>query len=435
MFEPPLAAPPPPRPELVLPAWPIWLLFAGFPLLWVLGLGAFASVICAIPMVALLYGRGRVSVPLGFAFWVLFVLWVGIAVVEIDTGPRLVGYGVRLSNYLGATVLFLYAYNVKAEQLPTRKALAALAVFFGFVVFGGWLGVLFPHGSLTTPVSLILPGSIGSNTYVQALVHPNFAEVQQPYGAPKAFSRPSAPFPYTNGWGCNVALLVPCMVAAISSLRRRTKVMISTAMALALVPAAATLNRGMFLAIGVGVVYAAIRLAMRGRVVPLAGLTVVATLGVAVALASGVLTSLQERLTYSGSNVSRTTIYTEAFRGAVASPLLGNGAPRPSQTLNISVGTQGQLWNVMFSYGFLALFFFLAWFSWVAFISRGWDTGSDLWLHVCLVIAFMTLFYYGYDGPQLTVLMLVAALAVRRVRPAPPNPGEDRAVIPLGLAA
>jgi hypothetical protein len=379
-------------------------------------------VICAIPMAALLWARRRVTVPIGLGFWVLFVLWVGIAVLKIDDALRLVGYGVRLSNYLGATVLFVYAYNLRSAQLPTRKALLALAMFFGFIVFGGWLGVLFPGTRLTTVISMLLPVDIGSNDYVAALVRPAFAEVQQPYGAPEAFSRPAAPFPYTNGWGCNVALLIPCMAAAAASFSRRGKLAIAVLIGLALVPAFATLNRGMYLAIVVGLAYAALRLAFRGRVAPMIALLATATVGVGVALASGVASSLQERLQYSGSNVSRMTIYGEAFQGAVSSPFLGNGAPRPSQTLNISVGTQGQIWNVMFSYGFLALFFFLAWFAWVAVVSSRWNEIGDLWLHVCLVVAFLTIAYYGYDGPQLTVVMFVAALALRRVRPLPALP-------------
>ena len=42
----------------LLPAWPFLLLFAGFPVWWVLGLGSFAPQICAIPMVVLMAMRG-----------------------------------------------------------------------------------------------------------------------------------------------------------------------------------------------------------------------------------------------------------------------------------------------------------------------------------------------------------------------------------------
>jgi hypothetical protein len=403
-------------PARVLPAWPAVLVFVGFPVFWVLGLGAFATALCAVPMAALLWARRDVRLPVGFALWVLFVLWVGIAALQVDDPLRLVGYGVRLSNYLGATVLFVYVYNCRTVELPTRRMLLAAAAFFAFVVFGGYLGVLVPSGRLTTPLSAVLPGAVAANEYVSALVRPAFAEVQQPYGSPTTFSRPAAPFAYTNGWGCNIALLVPLVLASMSGATRRARVVLTVLLVAALVPAFATLNRGMYLAIAAGLGYAALRLALRGRVVPLAGVLLAGSLAAAVAVGSGVAAALGQRLQYSDTNDTRMLLYREAFEGTLASPLLGNGSPRPSAVVDISVGTQGQVWNVMFSYGFPALLFFIGWFVWAAWASRRWETVADLWVHVCLVVALMTTFYYGYDGPQLTVAMVAAALALRRTR-------------------
>jgi hypothetical protein len=400
-----------------LPTWPVTVLFAGFPVFWVLGLASFAPLICAVPMAVLLWSRRDAVLPVGFAFWALFVLWAGVAVLALDNVFRLVGYGVRLTNYLGATVVFLYVYNLGTRRFGDRRALILLLVFFAFVVLGGWLGVLLPDVRLTTPTSLVLPGSIASNEYVGALVRPRFAEVQQPWGAPEAFTRPSAPFAYTNGWGCNVALLVPCMLALVAIAGRRVRIITVVVLLLGLVPAFATLNRGLYIAIGVGLAYATARFALHGRVAPLAGV-VAGGLGVlAVADAVGLLASLSQRLEYSATNQSRSMIYAEAFQGTLRSPLIGNGAPRPSAFLDISVGTQGQIWNVMFSFGFVGLALFLGWFAWLAVVSRPWQRSSHLWLHVCLVVSLLTMAYYGYDGPQLVVVMMVAALAVRRVRP------------------
>jgi O-antigen ligase len=144
------------------------------------------------------------------------------------------------------------------------------------------------------------------------------------------------------------------------------------------------------------------------------GISAAAVVGLGLAFATGAVAALTERLRYSQSNTSRSTIYSQAFDGAVQSPLFGNGAPRPSNLLNISVGTQGQVWNVMFSYGFVGLAFFLAFFAVVAFASRRAADPVALWIHAAVVVAFATFFYYGYDGPQLAVLMVACALALRR---------------------
>jgi O-antigen ligase len=271
-----------------------------------------------------------------------------------------------------------------------------------------------PHGSISTPTERLLPSSVASNEYVRALVHPAFAEVQQPYGSPRAFYRPSAPFPYTNSWGCNMALLVPLLIAMLVEVRSpRVRIALGAALLAAAVPAAASLNRGMFIGLGVGTAYIAVRLAIRGRVVPLAA--VVGSVGVAAvgAVATGVFADLQQRLSYSHTNTGRLAIYRESFDGALSSPLLGNGAPRASETVDVAVGTQGEIWNVMFSFGFVALLWFVGWFVAAWWLSRRAPSVADLWISAVLVVAIATFFFYGYDGPQLAVVMTAAALAVR----------------------
>jgi hypothetical protein len=408
--------PPAPRPPQQLPAWPLFILFFGFPVWWVLGLASFATLLSAIPMIVLLVQLRKVELPPAFWLWIGFVVWVCFAALELDSASRLIGFGVRSGNYVGSGIVFLYIYNAR-ERLTNHRAMYALIFFFGFVVAAGYLGVLVPQGSLSTPAEVLLPASIRTNEYVQTLVHPTFAEVQQPYGSPQTFYRPSAPFAYTNGWGVNVALLVPLMVSAFTAAtRRRSKAVLAVLLVAAFVPAFATLNRGMFLAVGIVLSYGAVRLALRGRIGALSVVVVGGVLGVAVALSVGVAQRLQERLHYSQTNLGRQTIYREAFNGAVQSPIFGHGAPRPSQVLNISIGTQGQIWNVMFSYGFIALAFFLGFFALAALQSAGARAQADLWVHATLFIVCMTFFFYGYDGIQLTVAMTAAAIAYRNRR-------------------
>ncbi|WP_236795452.1 hypothetical protein [Amycolatopsis sp. GM8] len=399
----------------VLPLWPVCLPLAGYPLFWATGFGYLAFALCAVPMCVLLAVRGDVRMPAGFALWLLFVAWVVLSAIELDSGLRLVGFVFRLSGYLAAAVIFLYVYNLPRSEMD--HVLAALCAFFAVAVCGGWLGLLFPDGKLNTPLSALMPSTLTSNSYVDALVRPAFAEVHQPWGAPAPFRRPSAPFTYTNGWGCSVALLVPCVLAYAATHRGRARAIALVLLAAAVPPAVATLNRGMFIGLGVGLGYAALRLAMRARWRTLARLVAVAGVAVAFVLASGTAARLTERVTYSETNENRSALYQEAFRGAVTSPVFGHGAPRPSAVLDISVGTQGQIWNVLFCYGFPGLVFFASWFVWVAWVSRRWRHLSDLWLHTCLVVGAVSIWYYGYDGPQLQVVLTVAAIVLARVRP------------------
>ena len=57
------------------------------------------------------------------------------------------------------------------------------------------------------------------NPLVRDYMLPPLAEVQRPWGAPEAYIRPSAPFPYANSWGLAYTLLTPVMLACLLRLR------------------------------------------------------------------------------------------------------------------------------------------------------------------------------------------------------------------------
>jgi hypothetical protein len=401
------------KPVADLPVWPLVLLFGGFGLWWALGLGSFAVAMVSAPMLILLLMRGNIAMPRGFLLWLLFIMWAGAAAVELDSGLRLIGFTMRITSYLGATIVFLYVFNMSRSRVPDRLIVYVLVLFAVTVVIGGWLGVIFPMARLSTLTQMVLPHSVANNALVRAIVNPSMAEVQKPFGSPVSFTRPSAPFTYTNAWGCNLALLVPFIAAGFSGASRRLKVGLLLLMVAAIVPAIATLNRGMYLAITFAVVYAAIHYARSGKVAPLAALVLAGATISVVVFTTGLADAVATRLRYSQSNVSRLATYREAFHGALASPLFGHGAPRPSTTLDVSVGTQGQLWNIMFSYGFVALAAYVAWFVYAVVRSRSWHTSTQLWMHVVLVTVLLTTFYYGYDGPQLAVAMVAAGVALR----------------------
>ena len=72
------------------------------------------------------------------------------------------------------------------------------------VLVAGWLGVLFPQVTFSTPVEALLPASARHNVYVYAHVHDQLSQVQRFTGY--AHGRPSALFAYTNGWGATFAI-------------------------------------------------------------------------------------------------------------------------------------------------------------------------------------------------------------------------------------
>ncbi|MGH3097550.1 MAG: O-antigen ligase family protein [Streptosporangiales bacterium] len=410
-----------------LPVWPVGLFFVGFPVWWMLGLAAFLIPLTAVPMAIVLLTRGRgIRLPAALLPWCVFLLLVLASAVMLDSLLRGVGFALRLGNYLGAAVALLYVYNAR-HRLPVGKVAALLTLFWLVVVAGGWLGVILPGGSLHTPVSVVLPDSLMSNEYVRDLVIPKFAEIRSPWGSPVVFARPSAPFPYTNAWGLNFALSTPFAVYTMVRHRRRfVRLTLAAALVASIVPAAATLNRGMFVALAFAGAYSAFRLALRGRLMALVALCAGAIVLIAGLQTLGFGEQLATRAQYSQSSEGRGALYAETFDATLRSPLLGYGAPRPSPNSSVSLGTQGQLWNVMFSHGFVALLAFELFFLAVLWRSRRAATAERLLPHVVVATALVTHIYYGLNGPELMTTMVAAGLALRlHTDHEPPEPAVE----------
>lgn len=407
-------------PDSELPIWPLWFFFAGFPAMWVLGLGGFASQIAAIPMLACLGTAGRLRAPRGLGVWVLYLLWMTVTVVEVSGGSRVVGFVYRATLYYGATVAFVYVYNSSPRRLPLTRLCAMAASFLGFVVLGGYLGVVAPHGSLSTPFQYILPGSFIHNDLVSKLVHPPFAQISNStyyHLAP----RPAAPFPYTNDWGVNFALLVPFVLALLATTKqRRVRLAMVAMLVLSLIPALLTLNRGMLLGLGIGLSYAAIRFAIRGN-----GRALL-VLGVAVAIGVGLMSTLHfgsrldNRLGQSHSNDTRTSTYDATYHETLQSPFLGYGAPA-SSTVNATgpdLGSQGQLWTVLYSAGFPGAVLFVVALFGFAWRTRKPANAAMMWMHVVPVIAIVVLPVYRLQATELVLVMVATAIAMRDRIPA-----------------
>jgi hypothetical protein len=397
----------------VLPWWPLAAMLAGFPVAWVLGLSAFAPPALAAAMLVLLARQRRWRLLPGVTPLLLFVAWTIPCALMVDTGGRLLGWGLRLLTLATIAVAVVYVTNAH-ERVTRARLLAGLTVVWATVVVGGWLAVLWPDLTFTTPVGHLVPGGLLGNDLVHDMFVPTMAEIQMPWGAPEPFNRPAAPFPYANGWGAAIVLLTPVAVARLVESRdRRTRWLLSALLLASLVPAVASSNRGMFLGLGVTAAYVVVRLAARGRVRMLGVLVVgIAILAVAI-VRLGAFAQIADRQEYSSSTEGRASLYAETWHRTLQSPIFGWGAPRPSLYHEVSAGTQGFLWSVMFSYGLVGLALFLVFLGGV--ILRTWRVADDvsLILHGTLVGAATIMAFYGLDVMQWLTIGTVAALLLR----------------------
>lgn len=395
-----------------LPAWPVMLVLWGYPVWWAFGMLPFAQVIMALPMLAFLIMRMRVLLVPGILPWLGFVAWMVPCALMIDELGRFVGLGVRFSQFLALAIMIVYIVNARSS-LPPRRVLNALTFIWVFVIVGGYLGMLFPEVRLTMTVGQLLPAALTGNDYVAELVFPPLAEIQTPWGAEEPFLRPSAPFAYTNGWGAAIAVLTPIAVAtAIGHRSARSMWFLIIGLLAAIPPAIATTNRGLFLGLGAAVVYVMVRLLLRGRWRAFLGVSVLGAAATVVLLLSGFLDGIVARQETVDTTEGRGNLYAETFERTLASPVLGYGAPRPSFTSEIFVGTQGAIWNAMFCFGLVGLALFAAALVIGAMRTADAPNLSALWLHTSVVVACLLAIFYGLDR-QLVFVGVALALMLR----------------------
>lgn len=397
------------------PGWPVAALLGLTPLWWFTGMTPFIWPILAVPMaLSLLHHRGVVVAPRTFAVWGAFLVWMLASFTQIDTGGRALGFLLRTGSYLAATTLLLYVVNLGNDGI--QRVARALVTMWAIVVAFGLAALVIPDVQFTTLVARVVPAGLRDNDFVATLLQRRMAQVHEFLGFP--VPRPAAPFTYTNDWGASFAVLTPLAIGGIAS-RTVTlpRNLLRVLLVAAAVPAIISLNRGLWLSLGAGMLYAAVRFAGQRAVKPLMtilfGLTVLGSLLFLTPLGGLV----QDRLETGHSNEARAGLYEEAIDRTNDSPVLGYGAPRPSEHPNrAAVGTQGQLWMVLFSHGYPGAVLYCTFLLALLWHTRKAPTPLAFWAHVSVFIGVVQIPFYGQVPEQLHYVFAAAGVALLESR-------------------
>ncbi|HET9518597.1 MAG TPA: O-antigen ligase domain-containing protein, partial [Actinoplanes sp.] len=262
------------RRTAALPMWPLTVMFGLLPLWWVLGAWYLIWPVFGLVLAVLMLLRGTTAMPTGTACWLIFLGIVLISATRLDEPSSLLTFGLRFGHLFTAFVVGLYVYTVARQGTSWHRIAGPLCVFWLSVVVLGWSGVLAPTLGMSSPVQMLLPGGLGSERFIADITHLDTTEYN-PHSSNPIY-RPAAPYPYTNNWGTAYSFLVPFVLAYVTSCGRRPmRTVLLVSLPLSLVPAFYTLNRGMFIGLGAGVVYLLSREVVKGRirlVVPVIGL-------------------------------------------------------------------------------------------------------------------------------------------------------------------
>ncbi|WP_207916679.1 O-antigen ligase [Micromonospora sp. KC723] len=419
-------------------------MFALVPLWWALGAFYLGWAVFGAVLLALLVARGRVPLPAGAACWLVFLVLVLASATRLDRVTAYLTFGLRYGFLVTALVVCVYVYTLVREGAPWERVLRPLGWYWLGIVGLGWLAVFASSFALTTPVEMALPASVSGQRYIQALTHVRLNEFNPVSRTP--IYRTAAPYPYTNNWGTAYALLVPCVLAYLTSVRTgRFRAVLWLSLPLSVVPAFLTLNRGMFVGLGAGLLYLALRALVRGNarlIVSIAGLVLLVWI---VSLVVPVQEMINARVSTTDTNIDRLDLYVRTWQAVQQSPLLGYGAPKSVDTTLAEepLGTQGLVWQILYSHGIPALVVFLGWLVLVARRLAAAVSPAGHWLSTVPVIALVVIPVYAYIDPNLSIIFFAVGAGLAAVagpvnrapvgpssmaRPAPLTPWRTRSV-------
>jgi hypothetical protein len=427
------------------PGWPLTLGLMGFPVFWACGLGEFVWPIVAVPMAVQLWPRRRtLRVPPYFGMWLALLAWVVLGVVMLgqvlpgslaDSGG-LFGWITRVIDLFGATIVLLYLGNLSERDFPTRKVIRMLGFLFIVTVIGGLLGTFFGNVSWTSPFEYLLPNSFSHNSYVRSLVHPGFAQVEDVLGF--SSPRPKAPFAYTNTWGNNISiLLIWFVVGWWVRGSHRERIFGGVVLAAALIPIIYSLNRGVWIGLGIALVYVIAVLVQRGRLGLLITMLGVLSTAALVFTVTPLNRVVSERLAHPHSNNIRSHLNESAFDAALKSPIIGWGSTRsymgsPSSIAigkttscpncgNAPIGSTGEIWYSLIANGFVGTGLYYGFIVLSAFFYRRDKRPEAAAARLILYLApFFGLFYPALPT-ALTITFISLALLWRSNAPRLPS--------------
>ena len=430
------------RKNPALPAWPVASILAFYPIWWALGLGVLIFALMAGPMLFLLIRRraaGRLlRLPPGFAWWVVFLVAVVVSIGALGADPagtvaghatgRLLPAGYKALMYASLTVLLVYAGNLTEAELPRRRLVKLLGWLFVVTVLGGLLGMVAGNFEFTSPVEWLLPGSVRNKGFIQSLVHPYAAQIMDIVGDSRP--RPAAPWGYTNTWGNNFCLLAGWLVVAAWQYGGgKAKFWAVVCLVVSVAPAVFSLNRGLWIGIGVLVVYVAVRYVLAGKLWILGAVVLAGTLLAVSLVATPLGTVVGARLDNGKSNGVRSFLIERALDGFQGSPVIGYGGTRNTlggrnsitvgesagceRCGNFTVGGNGQLWQLLFAHGAVGTAGYLGFFAYGLWRFRRDRSAVGVAASGAIVTSFSAMLWYNSLVTPLAFMVLAFALLWR----------------------
>jgi hypothetical protein len=216
-------------------------------------------------------------------------------------------------------------------------------------------------------------------------------------------------------------MLTPTCLAALAANPSKTWArLLKATLGLSIVPMVFSLDRGLWLSLLAGFAYAAVRFGVlhdMRRVARVVGAVLVVGALVAVTPLGGLVSGRFSHKTGDTSRLARDQV---AQSQIASSPVLGYGAPQQNTAATHtkkSVGTESEVFMLLYSHGVPALLIFMSWFAYTIVRTakqRSRSSPAIFWIHVALLVAVVQAPYYELTE-RIPFMLVFAAILYRDI--------------------
>jgi hypothetical protein len=387
----------------------------------------------------------KIKVPQGFALLALFLAWMTLSITMLwvrapSTEPNngltpLLGFAFRAAWYFSIAIAALYVLNAARDRLTARRVVRMLAYLFVITVIGGYAGIFLSHVDFPSLLELFLPRSITHQEFYNAMFHPRLALQSDILGYEQP--RITAPYAYPNTWGNAFGVLLPFFVLGWFGEGAGWRKYVGPFILLAsVVPAVDSLNRGLWVGLGLCFAWVVFRQVCAGRLRALLAALVLGAIGVTVLASTSLGGTIALRIANPHSNERRQdTAMTVISTTAHTSPLLGFGSTRQMignftslagggsancfQCAAPPLGTQGFMWGLIFMTGFVGAALFVGFLLWHVVINA--VRAGPLALAVSTSLLGGIFYFFFYDSLDVPLLIIFVGLALSAREFEPPD--------------
>lgn len=405
------------------------------PVFWLLGLEQiipFAIILLAGLKMILL--RKSIRLPLPGAILVLFLLWQFVSFLSIDVvSNRIVFLKNWLTYLVGLTIFIILVNEVRTKRDLSR----VMNSVFWLMIAASFIGILFiaglVPGRFESLAGRFLPDFLKQSTFIQENVIQREIGIENAYIGNFQFRRVTSIFLFPGSASLGYLVAIPLLIyawfrAPVASLKYFSLLFIlpfillvflstGTRTAILLFPASILV---------VLLIYWLRRVPKLSLPVVLIGLMIIAVI---ILILTGAILRDFLNLVFvevrGSSIIDRMEVYQATFDSLRGKLVTGWGSPREIETVQLApAGTHGEYIFVLYSYGLIGLFLYLAFLAsiWIRFIrnaamSRRQENRINYYLYIALAIILLTITIRGithgtnFDLTGAILFWLVVGLA------------------------